>query len=160
VAEHTLTSFQAAIDHPRVADFVNVMADLASAKFTFSAERLTEINGAPLSAGPHTLYLVAADSGGLTSPVTQLTFTLDLSAQGSVVTDVTPSATAGSYDYRYTVSGPTDAGWVIDTLTIPVPAGSSVSALVTPAGWTAQTGSGKVQWSAGAGAALTAGASL
>src|SRR5262249_13890849 len=98
-AEHTLTSFRAALDRQGLTLFVNVFTDVTAGAFSFSAERLAQINGAPLTAGPHTLYLVAGDSDGLTSAVTAVAFTLDLSAQGSVADTVT--ANAGQYDYRY-----------------------------------------------------------
>src|SRR4029450_4422609 len=97
---------------------------------------------------------------GLTSAVTPVTFTFILAAQGTVATDVTPSATPGQYDYRFTVSGPAASGWQLDTFSVPVPAGASAGGLVTPAGWTAVTAAGQVSWSANDTAAgLTAGES-
>ncbi len=79
-SEGALTSFLAGFD--AAAPAVNVLPDLQGGSFTFSAEQLAEINGAPLSAGTHHLHLVARDSHGLTSAVTDIVFTLDLRRKG------------------------------------------------------------------------------
>src|SRR5262249_54964983 len=49
-----------------------------------------------------------------------------------------------------TVGGPAGAGWGLDTLSVPVPAGAAVGGLVTPAGWSATytPGAAAVVWQA------------
>ncbi len=132
------------------APLVNVLPDLMNGSFSFSADQLEEINGAPLSAGAHVLHLVATDSRGVVSSVTNVSFTLDLSAQGTVATAVTYVAATGLYQYSFTLSGPPGNGWAIDQLSFPVPAGALIENLVTPLGWSAVStgGASGVVWQA------------
>src|SRR6185295_11556330 len=98
----------AGFDQAAPGQFIDVLPELHSGTFAFDADALTRINGAPLSAGPHVLHLVATDGAGLNSVVTDVAFTLDLSAQGSISTVVTPVGSL--YQYRFTLSGPPGNG--------------------------------------------------
>ncbi len=134
MAETSVTSFRAGFDGAAADQYVDVLADLAGGGFTFSPERLVQINGAPLSAGPHVLHLVATDSRGLSSPAADVSFTLDTSPQASVDTSVTFDGASGLYTYTFTLHGPAGADWAIDQLSIPVPLTDAISNLVTPSG--------------------------
>jgi YD repeat-containing protein len=149
-----VANLRAGFDRTPPSQFVNVLSDLHNGSFSFSADRLAQINGAPLSAGPHVLHLVATDSSGVVTWASDFVFTLDLSAQGSVSTAVSHNAPTGLYDYTFTLSGPAGNGWTIDRLSLPVPAGATVTNLTTPAGWSvASTGGGAVVWQAATSAA-------
>src|SRR5262249_24383565 len=100
-AEATVTQFAVGIDHQRTAEYVNVLPDLVAGAFTFSIDKLTKINGGPLSSGTHTLYLTATDSQPLSSTLTSVTFTVDYAASGSVNPVVTLNPTTGLYDYTF-----------------------------------------------------------
>src|SRR5205823_2428306 len=116
-----------------------------------------QINGAPLSAGTHRLYLMARDSQGLTSAPTVVQFTLDLTTRAAVATSSSYNAATNTYDYQFTASGPSGNGWALDKLAVPVPTNAAVSNLVTPSGWSATytAGAASVLWQATApGAAL------
>src|SRR5262249_48081216 len=145
-----IASFRAGFDRLPSSQFVDVLPDLTSGSFSFSADRLTQINGAPLSAGSHVLHLVAADSRGLTSATTDISFTLDLSAQGSVTTAMARDAGSGLSRSTFTLGGPPGQGWAIDQLSLPVPASAAITNLVTPTGWSVASpgGSAGLVWQA------------
>ncbi len=152
-AEAPITSFSAGFDQAPPSRYLNVLFDLMNGSFQLSGDRLAEINGAPLAAGSHVLHLIATDTRGLVSAVSDVPFTLDLSAQANLSTAVTQNA--GFYEYTFTLTGPTGQGWAIDRLALPVAASATISSLNTPAGWSAVSsgGAGGVVWQASAPAA-------
>src|SRR5262249_46099617 len=57
-SDSALTSFVAGFDNQLASQYVNVLPNLVSGSFSFDLNRLTQINGAPLSAGAHVLHLI------------------------------------------------------------------------------------------------------
>src|SRR5262249_26031823 len=106
VADHPLAAVTVALDTQAAGSLVSVLSNPAAGTCTPTPDRLQQINGAPLVAGAHTLYLVATDNAALSSPVIALPFTLDLSAQAAAAATVTSSGSPAQYTYSYTVFGP------------------------------------------------------
>ncbi len=99
----TIASFRAGFDAAPSASYANVLGTLGQGgRFSFDLARLVQINQGPLSDGPHTLHLQAADDHGNTSGLFNIAFTLD--TQTPVVRILAP--TSGVITNRnVTVSG-------------------------------------------------------
>src|SRR5262249_49531911 len=94
------------------------------------------------------------------SAVIALPSPLDRPPPAAAAATVPSSGSPAQYTYSYTVFGPPAAGWGVDSFTVPLPSGTTVSGLVTPQGWSVTTGSTQVQWSASSpAAAITTGGS-
>lgn len=106
-----VTRFRAGFDCTPASAFTDVLSDLGpGGRFAFNRARVNQINGAPLPNGAHVLHLQAADEHGNTSPVFDVSFTLDTTPP-AISFDLAPASdTEPAGDQRTTFATVTLAG--------------------------------------------------
>ncbi len=157
-----------------VSDFIHpaVAANVANSTtsqdydtFELGPRTIEFINGAPLSLGEHTLKLYTEDVEGKTSPTLEIDFLFNPGAEIHIDATAIHQSGDGEFAYTYSVDNcdPADSGpnpWELSQFSIPLPEGTTVTAVVSPAGWTVDVRNEEINWVAATGSKDEPGATL